>query len=379
MIDVCRENDITLFCLPPHTTHALQPLDVAVFKSLKDSFAEAVRELSFTRKNFIVSKRESARVVKCPLDQAFSTTNVKSGFTKCGIYPFKPDAVAKNKMIPSAVHQVTGSSSDTCSDCVPESSASESAVPSSVMPLSSESPSNEISRDPNVSQEAVSATSSSLPRLSTSIAVVAASPPPTVCTSSVNVTTTIMSPSSSVSSFSPVNPLVCAGLVPEDLSDILVTASSDAAVAKKRTKRIVGARHLTSDEYVEMVKSEERKKKEAEDLKEQKKVERERKKIERENEKKNKLEKQAARRKEMENRKRKQLAERGKGRERKKKCLETPSVPMESDSESSEVEKQRSYSEPDSADQESEDDDRSTQPGPCRLRQHGILPARFSG
>ena len=101
-------------------------------------------------------------------------------------------------------------------------------------------------------------------------------PAPSVCTSSVNVTTTIMSPFSSVSSFSPVNLLVCACLVPEDLSDILVTPSSDAAVAKKRTKRIVGARHLTSNEYVEMLKSEERKKKEAEDLKEQKKVERER-------------------------------------------------------------------------------------------------------
>ena len=246
------------------------------------SFAKAVRALSFTRKNFIVSKREFARVVKRPLDQAFSITNIKSGFAKCGIYPFKQDAVAKNKTIPSAVHQVTGLSCETCSDCVPQSSASESAVPSSVMPSSSESPSNEISPDPNVSQEAVSATSSSLP---TSIAVVAASPHCTVCTSSVNVTTTIMSPSSSVSSFSPVNPLVCAGLVPEDLSDILVTPSSDAAVAKKIMKHIVGARHLTSDEYVEMLKSEERKKKEAEDLKEQKKVEREHKNIERENEK----------------------------------------------------------------------------------------------
>ena len=109
-----------------------------------------------------------------------SKPNIRSGFAKCGIYPFKPDAVAKNKMIPSAV-QVTGSSSDTCSDCVPQSSASESAVPSSVMPSSSETPSNEISPDPNVSQETVSATSSSLPSRSTSVAVVAASPP--VCTS----------------------------------------------------------------------------------------------------------------------------------------------------------------------------------------------------
>ena len=84
--------------------------------------------------------------------------------------------------------------------------------------------------------------------------------------------TTIMSPSSSNSSFPPVYPLVCAGLVPEDLSDILVTPSSDAAVAKKRTKCIVGARLLTSDEYIEMLESEERKKKEAEDLKEQKRA-----------------------------------------------------------------------------------------------------------
>ena len=71
VIDLCRENNITLFCLPPHTTHALQPLDVAVFKSLKDSFAKAVRALSFTKKNFTVTKREFARVVKCPLDLAF--------------------------------------------------------------------------------------------------------------------------------------------------------------------------------------------------------------------------------------------------------------------------------------------------------------------
>ncbi len=115
---------------------------------------------------------------------------------------------------------------------------------------------------PHDSQEAVSLTSLSIPSLSTSVAVVATSPP--VCTSSVNVTPTITS-SSSQTSFSPVNPLVSAGLVPEDLSDILVTPLSDAAVAKKRTKRIVGARHLTSDEYIEMLKSEEKKKKDAED------------------------------------------------------------------------------------------------------------------
>lgn len=211
-----------------------------MFKSLKDSFAKAVRALSF-------------RVVKRPLDQAFSITNIKSGFSKCGIYPFSPDAVAKNKMIPSAVHR---SSSDTCSDCAPESSASESAVSSSNIPSSLESPSNHITSGGNVSQEIVIATPSSVPSVAASVDV-AATPPPVNTSRDASTTD---SPSSG-SRFSPVNPLVVAGLVPEDLSDILVTPSSDAAVAKKRTKRILGARHLTSDEYIEMLKNEEKKKK----------------------------------------------------------------------------------------------------------------------
>lgn len=99
-----------MISLPPHTTHALQPLDVAVFKSLKDSFAKSVRALSFTKKNLVVSKR---RVVKRPLDQAFCIFNIKSGFSKCGIYPFNPDAVAKNKMKPSSVYGVGSSLSNT--------------------------------------------------------------------------------------------------------------------------------------------------------------------------------------------------------------------------------------------------------------------------
>ena len=86
VIDVCRENDVTLFCLLPHTMHALPSLDVAVFKSLKYSFAKAVRALSFKRKNFIVSKREFAHVVKGPLDQAFSITNIKFGFAQSAKY-----------------------------------------------------------------------------------------------------------------------------------------------------------------------------------------------------------------------------------------------------------------------------------------------------
>ena len=38
-IDTARENDIILYCLPPHTTHILQPLHVPVYKPRKNHFS----------------------------------------------------------------------------------------------------------------------------------------------------------------------------------------------------------------------------------------------------------------------------------------------------------------------------------------------------
>ena len=66
--------------MPPHTTHALQPLDVSVFKSLKDTFSKAARAMSFAKHFFVISKREFSRVLKSPLDKSFSIPNIKAGF-----------------------------------------------------------------------------------------------------------------------------------------------------------------------------------------------------------------------------------------------------------------------------------------------------------
>ena len=64
--DLCRQNDIILFCLPSHMTHALQPLDVAVIKSLKDNYSKTVRSLIFAESSFVVTKREFSKVIHVP-------------------------------------------------------------------------------------------------------------------------------------------------------------------------------------------------------------------------------------------------------------------------------------------------------------------------
>ena len=63
-------------------------------------------------------------------------------------------------------------------------------------------------------------------------------------------------------------PLVIAGLLPEDMSDIVSPPLNDSAVTKKQTKRITEARNLMSEEYVEMLREDRRKKLKAEELKE---------------------------------------------------------------------------------------------------------------
>ena len=43
VIEISRRNDIHLLCLPAHTSHILQPLDIGVFKSFKTHYSKACR------------------------------------------------------------------------------------------------------------------------------------------------------------------------------------------------------------------------------------------------------------------------------------------------------------------------------------------------
>ena len=93
LIDLACKKNVNLI-LHPTTHHTrITPLDMAVFKSFKDQFFKSVRVLSFSKKNFIVSKHDFAAVVKDPFEKAFSMSNIKAGFSKAGIYPFNPNAI----------------------------------------------------------------------------------------------------------------------------------------------------------------------------------------------------------------------------------------------------------------------------------------------
>ena len=304
VIDLARENDIILFCLPPHTTHALQPLDVSVFKSLKSHFSKAVHAVSFAKRDFIVSKREFARVLKTPFERAFSISNIKAGFAKCGIYPFDPTAIDSSKIM----HFSNSSTeSDTSSSLDLSSIVSVNPLPI-VSPLSSD-----------VDNGTQQVPPGSLPHTSTPVTVTPVTPvtvtPAVSPTGSQPVSSCSQELSTPLSRPHVENPLVRAGLVPVHLADIL--SPQTGSVTERKSRRITGVRVLTSHEYTEMMREKDRKEKEAAEAKQKRKEEREQKRLEKEQEQERKRNKRKEKRIQGSSSQKK-----GKGRKRSRRSSE---------------------------------------------------------
>lgn len=96
---------ITLFCLPSNTTHELQPLDKAVFRSFEANWDQELlrywdtfpqRSLNKSRFNIIFSRVWP----KC-----MTPENIVSGFRATGLFPLNPDAIPDAAFAPSLVTQ----------------------------------------------------------------------------------------------------------------------------------------------------------------------------------------------------------------------------------------------------------------------------------
>jgi len=84
---LCFRENIYMLFLPPHTSHALQPLDVGVFSSLKTAYRRYIRDLAAQTDSSPVGKLNFLRCYSKARKDAFSEKNIKAGFQGTGIYP----------------------------------------------------------------------------------------------------------------------------------------------------------------------------------------------------------------------------------------------------------------------------------------------------
>lgn len=95
----CFSHNIHLLFLPPHTSHMLQPLDLAVFSSLKTAYRKYVGFQSLLTDSTPIGKRNFLRCYyKARLD-ALIAHNIKSGWRAAGLWPVNSAKPLLNRLL----------------------------------------------------------------------------------------------------------------------------------------------------------------------------------------------------------------------------------------------------------------------------------------
>ena len=101
ILEFCFENQIILCRLPSHTSHKLQPCDVAVFAPLKTAYREQVERLERGGVNTI-GKEHFTSLYYPARGKVFTPKNFKAGFAASDLYPLNPDRVLRDMPNPPA-------------------------------------------------------------------------------------------------------------------------------------------------------------------------------------------------------------------------------------------------------------------------------------
>ena len=89
---ICTENNIIPICMPPHSSHLLQPLDVSCFSVLKRQYGQLVEQrirLGFNH----VDKIDFLTAFPEARTRSYKAETIRSGFAAAGLVPFDPDRV----------------------------------------------------------------------------------------------------------------------------------------------------------------------------------------------------------------------------------------------------------------------------------------------
>src|SRR5882762_4368620 len=107
MQKLAEENNIELFCLPLHTMHCTQPLDVSVFGPLQHRWMERCDEV-LDKMGEEIRKVDFIREYMVAREQAFLPRTIQKAWQKCGICPLKPDIFTDADFMPSTSMSTCG-------------------------------------------------------------------------------------------------------------------------------------------------------------------------------------------------------------------------------------------------------------------------------
>ena len=92
-IQLARQSEVILFCLPPHTTHVCQPLDCSFFGPLKKHWQQECHQFYRKHPGKVISKLNFCKVFRNAWLSAITPNNISAGFRKSDVYPFNDKAI----------------------------------------------------------------------------------------------------------------------------------------------------------------------------------------------------------------------------------------------------------------------------------------------
>ena len=104
-VKAAMDHNIIIVCLPPNTSHALQPLDVGVFRSVKVNWKKILKTWFNETQNKGVCKTVFPRILS-RLWLQLNPANAISGFRSTGLCPLNKNAV-DSKILISSTNQPT--------------------------------------------------------------------------------------------------------------------------------------------------------------------------------------------------------------------------------------------------------------------------------
>ena len=120
----CRENGIHLLTFPPHCSHRLQPLDVAVYGPMKAAYKRALHDHQMTNPGQRLGLYHMAQIFRPAYDSSFSRSNILKGFEATGVWPLNIDIFSDTDYAPTAVFvPLVDTTADPPAVTVPETSA----------------------------------------------------------------------------------------------------------------------------------------------------------------------------------------------------------------------------------------------------------------
>ncbi|KAH9636409.1 hypothetical protein HF086_006169, partial [Spodoptera exigua] len=102
-LDYASKNNVVILSLAPHTTHKMQPMDVAVYGPLKTYFEREVNLFQKSHPGRIINQYDVARLLSPAFLKSAVAQNAVHGFERPGIWPVNKYAFGDEDYEPAAV------------------------------------------------------------------------------------------------------------------------------------------------------------------------------------------------------------------------------------------------------------------------------------